>query len=260
MKTALRIFLLVVFGLGWCVFFSPVAVYGVFNIGNGSAMLLFGGLFLVTLFHRRFFAVVKKIWSRRIGKAALAALSAAAVVSAACAGVMSAGIVRAAGNAPPEGAECTVVVLGCRVYDSGPSLMLRSRINTAYDYLTAHPGAVCVLSGGQGEDEPVSEARSMFEALTEKGIDPARLYLEENSTSTRENLLFSMDLIRAEGLPENVALITNEYHEYRAALLAAKAGCGECWAVSAPSQKIMLPAYFVRELWGVAWLRLSGGV
>ncbi len=100
----------------------------------------------------------------------------------------------------------------------------------------------------------------MYNALTEKGIDPARLILEEDSTSTCENLRFSLDLIRAKGLPENVVLVTNEYHEYRAAMIAAAAGCGECWAVSAPSQKILLPAYFVREIWGVAWLRLSGGM
>ena len=63
------------------------------------------------------------------------------------------------GDRPADGQDCTVVVLGCQVFPDGhPSLMLRGRINAAYDYLTAHPDALCVASGGQNGSEPISEA------------------------------------------------------------------------------------------------------
>ena len=61
----------------------------------------------------------------------------------------------AAADRPADGQDCTVVVLGCQVFPDGhPSLMLRGRINAAYDYLTAHPDAQCVASGGQNGSEP----------------------------------------------------------------------------------------------------------
>ena len=60
----------------------------------------------------------------------------------------------AAADRPADGQDCTVVVLGCQVFPDGhPSLMLRGRINAAYDYLTAHPDALCVASVEDPEDK-----------------------------------------------------------------------------------------------------------
>ena len=41
----------------------------------------------------------------------------------------------------------------------------------------------------------------MYQYLVSKGIDPHRLYQEDKSTSTRENILFSYQLIKKENLP-----------------------------------------------------------
>ena len=83
-----------------------------------------------------------------------------------------------AGNRPgPE--DCTVVVLGCQVSASGePTVMLRDRIDAAYDYLTAHPESRCVASGGQNDNEPISEAACIRNTLAARGIDPDRILLE----------------------------------------------------------------------------------
>ena len=85
----------------------------------------------------------------------------------------------AAADRPADGQDCTVVVLGCQVFPDGhPSLMLRGRINAAYDYLTAHPDALCVASGGQNGSEPISEAQCIRDTLVSMGIAPERILTE----------------------------------------------------------------------------------
>lgn len=120
-----------------------------------------------------------------------------------------------------------VIVLGAGVNGFTPSLALSTRIDAAAEYLTAHPGIPAVLSGGQGPGEDVTEARAMFTALTERGIDPNRLILEETSTSTAENFRYSRELLEENGVDTanaDVAVVTNDFHAFRAHLIAQRAG------------------------------------
>ena len=93
-----------------------------------------------------------------------------------------------------------MIVLGCGVNGDRPSLMLTERLDAAYDYLNTHEEVVCILSGGQGKGENISEAECMYRSLTEKGIARDRLYKEDRSTSTRENLLYSKKIIEEKNL------------------------------------------------------------
>ena len=257
MKKGIGILLLCLSGLGFGVFFAPLVIYGIFNVGNIFGMLLTGGLFFCVLFWPRVKRIAGRVWHKKAGKA-LAIVLAAMVL---CAGVFGTAIgvkiARAATQTPPEGETLTVVVLGCRVYNSGPSRMLVSRVGAAYEYLVSHPDAVCVLSGGQGDDEPMTEAQAMSDMLTARGVSPERLILEDESRSTKENLRFSMEKIKALGLSESIALVTSEYHLYRASLYAKDAGFAVCYGIPAPSQRILLPTYFIREIFGVAYASLS---
>ncbi|MEI3142245.1 MAG: YdcF family protein [Oscillospiraceae bacterium] len=101
----------------------------------------------------------------------------------------------------PDGTQpVTVIVLGCQVRSDGtPSRMLQDRIQAAYDYLSIHEEAVCVASGGQNNQEPTTEARCIRDTLVSMGIAPGRIYLEDASISTEENLAFSAEVIRREG-------------------------------------------------------------
>ena len=249
----MTVLLLILFGLDFLVFASPVAIYGVFNIGNIAGMLAFGGAFACVCLRDR----LKRAWNRKRGKRLLCLLLACVLAGLAVSGVCSAKIVKAAKNAPAQDLEYTVVVLGCRVYDSGPSKMLVQRVNAAAQYLEAHQEAYCVVSGGQGDDEPMSEAQCMHDLLIARGIDESRILMEDQSRSTRENIAFSLEIIKEKGLPQRLALVTNEYHACRACMLASEAGC-ECAAVSARSEYILLPTYFVREIFGVAWETIAG--
>lgn len=119
-----------------------------------------------------------------------------------------------------------VVVLGAGVNGTVPSRSLRERLEATTAYLTAYPDAVCIVSGGQGANEQITEAQCMQTYLVEHGIDPARIVLEDRATSTEENLAYSFALIeeRTGEYPQQVTIISSEYHLFRAAAYARQMG------------------------------------
>jgi len=165
-------------------------------------------------------------------------------------------MVRAAGRSPQG--EATVVVLGCKVQGETPSHVLRERLEAARLYLEVHPEAMCILSGGKGQGEDISEAACMYRYLTGQGIDPSRLYCEDRSTSTRENLAFSQEIIEEQGLCPSIAIVTSEFHGYRAGKIAEQLGL-EWGSVPSKTAWWLLPTYYARELYGILyqWLGLG---
>ena len=154
-----------------------------------------------------------------------------------------------------------VVVLGAKVRESGPSVSLWDRIYGARDYLETHPDVIAVLSGGQGPDEPMTEAQAMYEKLVELGIDRDRLWMEDKATSTWENLNFSLDLIEEKTgtRPEKIGIVSSEYHLFRASLFADACNVqsvGIPAKTSIISQRIN---HFMREVAGVWHYLILGG-
>ena len=113
-----------------------------------------------------------------------------------------------------------LIVLGCQVNGTVPSLMLRQRLDAAAAYLNTYPDAVAIVSGGQGAGESISEAQCMYDYLTAAGIEPERIRLEDQATSTMENLRYSMEYLDS----TSVAIVSNEFHLYRAGQMAEKLG------------------------------------
>lgn len=174
-----------------------------------------------------------------------------------CVGILTAAvtgsfIIRGAYGTP--GQDCDyVIVLGAGVNGSVPSLSLQERIDAAYEYLVAHPQAICIVSGGKGNNENISEAECMFRELTAMGIAAEQLWMEDKATSTRENLRFSLELIEARtgNRPDTVGLISSEYHLFRAGLLAQDEGVT---AIGIPAETSWISLrinYFFREIAGV---------
>ena len=158
--------------------------------------------------------------------------------------------------------ECEyIVVLGAKVNGTSPSVSLSDRIRAADAYLKDHPNTIAVLSGGRGEDEGISEAQCMYEALTARGIEPHRLWLEDKATSTWENLRFSLDLIQEKtGIrPKTIGLVSSEYHLFRASLFGDACGVE---AIGIPAQTSWFSIkinYFMREVAGVWHYLILGG-
>ena len=72
---------------------------------------------------------------------------------------------------PATGQEKVVIVLGAGLRKDRPSLLLRYRLDKAYEYAVAHPDALVITTGGQGRDEWVPEGQAMRNYLIEKGLD-----------------------------------------------------------------------------------------
>ena len=153
-----------------------------------------------------------------------------------------------------------IIVLGAGVNGSKPSLSLQERIQAAYAYLTAHPNTIAVLSGGQGSGEDITEAACMYGELTAMGIDGSRLLLEEKSSSTMENLTFTMELLQAQSgsRPARVGIVSSEYHLFRAGLFAKALGV-ESVGIPAKTTWVSLRLnYYLREVAAV-WKYLVFG-
>ncbi len=157
-------------------------------------------------------------------------------------------------RAAPQSADADVViVLGAGLRGEEPMRVLKNRLDTAAAFLAAHPGSVAVLSGGQGENEPISEAEAMYRYMLSRGVDEARLLREDRSRDTKENFMFSYALIR-EKFGENVrlAFVTTNFHVYRAGLVAKAQGI-EAAAVGAPDLWYIAPNNYMRgcvAIWG----------
>ena len=148
--------------------------------------------------------------------------------------------------------ECqAVIVLGAGVNGTQPSLTLRTRLDAALDYLEDHPGVPAVLTGGQGYGENITEAQCMYNYLTAHGVDGSRLIMEEQATSTAENFRFSSVCLEAAGIDpasDTIAVVTNDFHLFRAQLIAAKQGYTDTFGVPSELPWWWLTAnYYLRE-------------
>ena len=161
----------------------------------------------------------------------------------------------------PEKDSPYLLVLGAKVNDNGPSVSLWDRIYAANDYLQKHPDTVAIVSGGQGKDEPMTEALCMFTHLTELGIEPSRILLEDKATSTWENLHFSLDLIEKEfgQRPTELAVLSSEYHLFRASLFTKACGVDFIGIPARTSKVSQMINHFMREVAGVWHYILLGG-
>lgn len=154
-----------------------------------------------------------------------------------------------------------VVVLGAQVRAHGPSPSLQSRIDAACAYLNRHPDSIAVVSGGQGSDEPMSEAQCMFDHLTALGIPSERIWMEDRATSTWENLNFSLALIQEKtgSRPASIGLLSSEYHLFRAGLFAGECGVTAVGIPARTDSASLFVNYFLREIAGVWHYIILGG-
>ena len=154
-----------------------------------------------------------------------------------------------AGMKKPKSSD-TVIVLGCQIKGTRPSKMLRQRLDKAYSYLTENPDSVAIMSGGQGPDEVMPEAEAMYNYLIDKGVAPERLFVEPNSHNTEQNMQYSAEIIKKEGLDKNVVVITQSFHQYRSSVYARQAGLN-AHAINCKTNPGTLPTYWLRELFAI---------
>lgn len=143
----------------------------------------------------------------------------------------------------------TILILGARVWGTSeenvrPSTVLKERLDTALPYIKKHPTTPVIVSGGQGEDEPVSEAQVMKDYLVEKGISEKQIILENTSTRTEENIRNA----QKKRPLHNVVVVTSDFHLYRAKLLARRAGIKKVSGLPAVSNSSSKTKNYLREI------------
>ena len=215
-----------------------------FTAGTIIGWVIFSLIIALCVFWKPFKRLVKWLWKRVFGKITLIFLgSLTALITGICAFFTINMALHA--EIPLEKTEA-VIILGCQVRGEMPSQMLKRRLDAALEVLDENPEAVCVMSGGRGNGEDISEAECMRRYLTAAGINEARLYAEDKSTSTRENIAFSAEILEKLGISENIMLVTNEFHQYRAYIYASRAGL-KTGAHSAKTPLSNLLNYGLRE-------------
>ena len=150
-----------------------------------------------------------------------------------------------------------IIVLGAHVQGTRLTLALLERTRRALQYLEENPETKAVLSGGQGEGEDISEAQAMGNYLVEHGIDRERLILEGRSTSTTENLKFSLEII---GLDHSVGVVTNNFHVFRGTAIGKKCGCKEIYPIPSRYRSWRLLIYIPREILAIIKDKIMGNL
>lgn len=166
-------------------------------------------------------------------------------------------ILRGFYNSNPEGLDY-LIVLGAQVREDGPSKVLAFRLDRAAEYLRQNPDTYCIVTGGQGYNEPVSEAEAMKDYLTDKGIDPERIILEDKAVNTIQNIRFSKEKLPSADVPTGI--VTNNFHMFRAMSIARKQGLANVSGIPAPSDPIFLVNNMFREYFGVVKDLLKGNM
>lgn len=209
-------------------------------MGLGGCAAVFLLLQLLGLRAKRTAKVLRLVFSMVIGLGILLAAATGFQIGA-----------KAGGDAQQE---CDyLIVLGCAVNNQSPSQMLSYRIDATYEYLRKHPDTQCIVSGGLGQGDTITEAQCMANELTARGIAADRIWLEEQATSTVESFINVKAMLQEKtgGIPENIAVLSSEFHLYRAQMIAKDLGM-TVYTVSAKTERVgLLGNYFIREILAV---------
>ena len=148
-----------------------------------------------------------------------------------------------------------IIVLGACIRGRKITGALRRRLDKAATYLKENPETLVIVSGGQGKGEDVTEAFAMREYLIQRGIEEKRIRMEEKSRTTRENLAFSRQLLKRN--ENEVGIVTNNFHMYRAIKLAKLEGYKEVRGIVAGCDSVLFLNYMVREFFAILQLYLK---
>ena len=168
------------------------------------------------------------------------------------AGFFGTRVIKGMHSEPAEDLEA-ILILGAQVRGRVPSRSLKKRLECGLSLSRKMPDAVLILSGGKGPGEEITEAQCMKNYLLTNGVEETRIVLEENSTTTKENLSFSDALTGCGSL--RTGIVTNDFHVARAMVLAEKAGYTESVGIPSSSDPVLELHFIVREIFALAALQ-----
>ncbi|MBR4797826.1 MAG: YdcF family protein [Oscillospiraceae bacterium] len=153
----------------------------------------------------------------------------------------------------PAGADY-VILLGTQYRNDGPSVDYRARLMSAYEYLTENPDTFLIATGGQGDNEPVSEAEGARRFLTARGISEDRILIEDRSTNTVQNIRNAYELLKESGNDPaqcGVVIVSASYHLLRARFIAERIGFYDVGTKGSTGLPVLMPHFYTREFFAL---------
>lgn len=250
-KEKIGAFRSILFVLGVVLVTETIIVSGLSNYNLGVILPAFFGVpmialaFLLPYMKKGFLKVLKWITA--------GCYAAAAVIFIVC-GILMLSAQHSAKDVDAD----AVITLGAAVHGEKVTWVLENRLNTTKEYLDSHPSSVCVVSGGMGSGESVTEASAMQKYLLNLGMDESRIYMDEKASNTVENFQYSKKIIDEKFGPDaKIAFVTTDFHVYRASRVAAAQGISAV-GISAPDVWYLRLNNFMRECVGICVYALRG--
>ena len=216
------------------------------------AVLIVTGLFLIFLLNR--YVVLSNSKSLILNLLLNLAVSVYLYFESMMTGVIIADVIASKYHADPD--KDFLIIPGAGLEKDGtPSPILRNRIELARNFYKAQmektgKSALFVVSGGQGADEIQSEAAAMKNWLTDHGIEKECIFMEDRSTNTHENMLYSKEIINEIDPKGKIAFFTSDFHVFRAGLKARQVKM-RAVGMGSPTRWYFWPNASVREFIGL---------
>lgn len=113
------------------------------------------------------------------------------------------------------------IVLGAALNGDQVSKTLKSRLDKLIDYYDKNENIKIIVSGAKGKDEIISEADAMYDYLVDNDVSKNNIIKEDKATTTLENIIYSKEILKGHNKEKNkVLIVTNDYHLFRARLIA----------------------------------------
>lgn len=228
------------FGLVWTLLFLYLCTKSNFNLGNLLVVLL---------------GVIITVWCH-LPQNSIIIIAKAFFLVGCCAYIIIGIFIYTQGQKQDVTfEEDAVVVLGCGVRGTVPTLDLKLRLDKAIEYSDKNSGCVICVCGGQGPGEDIPEAEAMKAYLIEKGIDENRIVVEDKSASTYENFKFAKELLdeHFNNVDYSIVYITNDFHTYRAGLYAKESGFKEINSYPTKTNAYSAIQNYMREVLAVVY-------
>ena len=148
-----------------------------------------------------------------------------------------------------------IIILGSGLIgDKVPPLLAQRLEKGKMMYEKFHNHPKIVVSGGQGVDEPITEAEAMAQYLRQVGIPQEDIIIERQSTNTLENLQFSKTILDEKSKENYYCLVvTNSFHSLRAGIYMRKLGI-KGRSIGSRTALYFLPSAWIRETLGLIML------
>ena len=141
-----------------------------------------------------------------------------------------------------------IVILGCKAYSDGPSLMLSNRLNKGIEVYNVLNSKI-LLSGDHGTKE-YDEVNIMRDYILNSNIKSEDIFLDHAGFNTYDSMYRLKYVFEA----KKVIIVTQEYHMYRALYIANSLGIDAYGVVASdiPQKDIMLKNN-IREILSRDW-------